>query len=116
MKNGEGSLSLNNGNSYWGNFKNNRFDGKGYFEESGGNYYMGFFKDDLFDGEGKYVTLDGKTYEGIFKEGQFPEKYAKANGGTRRIERFLLVFLLLTNCFLLWRHLKYIKRDKQIKL
>ena len=66
---GEGTW-LNNYNIYYGNFRNDMFNGKGMFMNAKGDYYFGDWENGVPNGEGIIVFNGIKTYEGQFKDGQ----------------------------------------------
>ena len=54
------------GTFYKGEFKEDKFEGKGVIYHNDGESYSGDWKDDLADGYGTYTYLDGTVYEGMF--------------------------------------------------
>jgi antitoxin component YwqK of YwqJK toxin-antitoxin module len=69
IKNGYGKLWTKEFN-YYGNFKNNKFDGEGLLEYNKDclfKNYNGEFKDGKKDGYGKEVYINGEYYLGYFK-------------------------------------------------
>ena len=69
MKKGYGKL-WNNEYSYYGNFNNDKFDGKGLLEYNNDKLfkkYDGEFKNGNKDGFGKEIYLNGEYYLGYFK-------------------------------------------------
>ena len=63
---------MDNGDRYYGNWKNGKTHGKGTKLWSEGREYVGMFKNDKLHGEGSLYYPDGKKYEG-----EFPKKYFK---------------------------------------
>lgn len=53
---------------YQGNFKNNLKSGEAIINFSGGNKYQGEWKNDKFHGKGKLITEQSK-YDGQFYKG-----------------------------------------------
>ena len=70
---GEGTW-LNNYNIYYGNFRDDLFNGKGVFLNTRGDYYFGDWENGTPNGQGFIVFNGMKAYEGEFKDGQ---KYGK---------------------------------------
>ena len=50
-----------------GDWKNDKFDGKGIFYFNDGERYEGDFKNNKFDGKGKFHYKNGNRYEGDWK-------------------------------------------------
>ena len=74
---GKGILTVwTSGNVYKGEFKNDKFDGKGKYTYKKGSFYQGKFKDDVkyFDGKGKLTYNNRDVYEGEFKNDKFDGK------------------------------------------
>ena len=91
VKGGKGTMHLDNGDWYEGDFKNDKPNGVGTYHFNDGSKYVGEIKDGLFegkgtlnlanlkyegdfkgnkpDGKGKFNFSDGSTYEGEVKEG-----------------------------------------------
>ncbi len=67
---GWGTLKKANGHSYSGQFKEGDFDGKGTFTYANGNIYTGEFKDGHIHGRGMFIYVDGRVYEGVFEKGK----------------------------------------------
>jgi hypothetical protein len=69
---GEGKLTFKNGTVFEGQFKMGHFE-KGLFKGKvqGGAYYEGGFVGTHPEGQGRLTTPDGKIYEGLFVDGQF---------------------------------------------
>ena len=66
---GEGTW-LNNYNIYYGNFRDDAFNGQGVFMNTRGDYYFGDWENGVPNGHGFIVFNGMKAYEGEFKEGQ----------------------------------------------
>jgi len=66
---GEG-IWLNNYNIYYGNFRDDTFNGKGVFMNNRGDFYFGDWQNGLPNGHGFIVFNGMKAYEGEFKDGQ----------------------------------------------
>jgi len=62
-----GTMSV--GETYEGECKNGKRDGKGKLTYLSGDVYEGYWKDDMFNGQGKFIDRYG-IYEGEFKNGQ----------------------------------------------
>jgi len=69
-RNGQGSLINANGDTYVGEFKDDKFNGKGTYNVANGNKYVGEFKDGKFNGQGTVTILNGNKYVGEFKDGK----------------------------------------------
>lgn len=82
---GEG-IWLKDNNIYYGNFKNDEFNGQGLFVTGNGEYYFGDWKNGQCDGEGELYVNDSLAYKGNFrnnkKEGYGEEYYP--DGGVYR--------------------------------
>ncbi len=70
-KNGYGTLILENGDRYIGQFKNGNFNGYGKLDCIIGERYVGEFKNGDFNGEGTLKVSDGSKYIGDFVNGDF---------------------------------------------
>ncbi len=68
-----GLYKFSNGANYYGEFKNNKFDGSGTLVWKDGAKYVGQFKLDFANGQGTMTWADGDKYVGEHKNG-------KANG------------------------------------
>ncbi len=71
VRNGFGSLLLNDGSKYVGSFVEDKMKGKGRLIYNDGDYYEGLFEDDKPSGQGilfKYADGEFK-YKGQFKDG-----------------------------------------------
>ena len=66
---GEG-LWLNNYNIYYGNFRDDVFNGQGVFMNTRGDYYFGSWENGVPNGQGFIVFNGMKAYEGEFRDGQ----------------------------------------------
>ena len=55
-----------NGTIYYGEWKNNKANGKGKYHHFGGMIYEGHWEDDLMDGRGEERWTDGAIFTGIF--------------------------------------------------
>ena len=66
---GEG-LWLNNYNIYYGNFRDDTFNGEGVFMNTRGDYYFGSWENGVPSGNGFIVFNGLKVYEGEFRDGQ----------------------------------------------
>ena len=71
IKEGNGKFIYNNGEFYVGQFKNNKFNGKGVlFYDKTKIKYEGDFFNDKYNGSGKLFYKNGEFYIGQFKEGK----------------------------------------------
>ena len=67
---GKGRLISINGDCYDGDFKSGQIEGHGMFiSKIGGYNYLGDFKNNKFHGKGKLIYDDNTTYEGNFSRG-----------------------------------------------
>jgi len=68
-------LTLSNGDKYFGEFKDGKYDGQGTFTWPSGGKYTGKFKDGKYNGQGTYTygkgEWEGQKYVGEFKNGKF---------------------------------------------
>ena len=64
-------IDANNGNKYFGEWKNNKLNGQGTETLASGQKYVGEYKDGLRNGKGTYTFANGNQYVGEFKEGKF---------------------------------------------
>ena len=63
-----GTINLNNGDKYIGEFKDAKRHGQGTYTFYNGNKYVGEFKDDKMRGQGTYTFYNGEIYVGEFKD------------------------------------------------
>jgi len=64
---GKGQLVTKDGDVYSGDFEGGLKHGKGIFQNSAGDLFEGNFRYDKFDGFGKYTRKeDGTIFEGLF--------------------------------------------------
>jgi len=68
---GNGKITLPNGNSYDGQFSRNRMQGEGTMIYSNGDKYIGSWFNNQMHGRGKYYFKTKERYEGDFKNGAF---------------------------------------------
>lgn len=93
-ENGEGTLILENGIKYVGQFKDGKYDGIGVcYWPNGGGRYEGEWKDNLPHGKGSRLLSTGKRQAGWFEEGIFqghskPGEDVQAKGAANRIDRY----------------------------
>lgn len=73
LPHGYGTLVLDNGDKYEGEFKFGKKNGKGTYTWADGTTYVGEWKNDMHNGYGIYTTSEG-TYTGNFKDNN-PDGY-----------------------------------------
>ena len=125
---------LENGDSYEGEFKNERKHGKGILTSINGRKYDGLWEDDVphgpgiatfpngktYTGEykhgkpygnGLWTYANGDTYSGVWENGQFVNKQNQSEGTNFRLVTFLinLVVIGFMASFLLWWMLSLFK-------
>ena len=84
--NGKGKLEfLTQGHEYDGDFKNNEIYGIGVFKWKNGDVYEGEMKNGKLDGYGKYTYKNGQIYEGTYVNG-IKEGLGKLISGDRIYE------------------------------
>ena len=66
-KHGKGTITLVNGDTYTGDFFEDKLTGYGTFSFASGDVYEGDLIDGKKEGRGKYTSSDGSEYEGEFK-------------------------------------------------
>jgi len=71
IKNGQGKVLFQNGNSYEGEFKNDEYHGQGILRFHNGDIYTGEFNRHLFHGHGILRFHNGDIYTGQFKNGNY---------------------------------------------
>jgi len=69
--NGKGKLTRNNGEFYEGEFKEDKMCGRGKYNWPSGQVYEGEWKDDNKNGRGKQTWPSGQVCEGEWKDGVF---------------------------------------------
>lgn len=62
-------LSYSDGSEYVGQVLEGRH-GRGVYNFNNGDTYLGFWKDDKFSGQGVYLYLNGDIYQGKFVDGR----------------------------------------------
>ncbi len=67
---GRGKMVFKNGDTYTGEFFRSKLHGKGTMKYSLGGQYTGEWKADLPHGKGKYLYANGESYEGLLTEGR----------------------------------------------
>ena len=66
------AYSLDNGEKYVGEFKDNKFNGQGTFTYFNGARYVGEWKDSSFNGQGTYIYANGLVdRQGLWEKGKF---------------------------------------------
>lgn len=68
--NGYGMFAFNNGDRYFGYFKNNKLDGYGSYYYSSGAKFIGEFTEGKLNGFGVYYWSNGEKYAGFWKDGR----------------------------------------------
>ena len=68
-KDGVGTCSWDNGDTYRGQWKCDEKHGTGMYQWPGGKIYDGEWKNDQAEGFGKMIYPDGAVYEGAWEEG-----------------------------------------------
>jgi hypothetical protein len=68
---GFGTYIHANGDTYIGDYKDDKRNGKGTLTYANGDKYVGDFKERLPNGQGMYKFARGDTYIGEFKDGKF---------------------------------------------
>ena len=71
---GKGKIINQDGEMYWGEWKDGEMHGKGTYTYPDGSKYVGEFKDGKEHGEGTYTLPDGLQYEGGWKDGKIHGK------------------------------------------
>merc|ERR1712139_380575 len=85
-----GSMSLNEGDVYVGEFKDDKMHGKGTYTWNRGYHkgdvYVGEYKDEKRNGYGKWTRADGSIYhDGMWKDGNRNGKGTyKCNSGSNK--------------------------------
>jgi hypothetical protein len=69
--NGQGTLTLPNGEEFVGEIKSNSPNGTGTMTYLDGRKYVGQFKGGATDGTGKMTYPDGKVEEGLWTQDKF---------------------------------------------
>ncbi|MCR9052341.1 caspase family protein [Phaeodactylibacter xiamenensis] len=93
-ENGEGTLILENGIKYVGQFQNGAYNGVGIcYWPNGGGRYEGEWKDNLPHGKGSRLLSTGKRQVGWFEKGIFqghskPGEGIQAKGSDYHIDRY----------------------------
>lgn len=71
MDNGVGFYRWDDGNLYFGEWKDGKRTGLGILVSGGGNYYLGHFQSDMINGEGMNLYPDGSKNVGTWMNGNF---------------------------------------------
>ena len=66
--NGRGTLLYANGEKYVGDFRDNLRTGRGTYTWPDGRRYTGEFRDDKPNGQGRYTLANGEEYTGTFRD------------------------------------------------
>jgi hypothetical protein len=67
IRNGRGKMRYFNGNTYIGEWIDDKFDGIGEYFWADGRKFVGTFKKDKIDGKGTGLWPDGRTYSGEYR-------------------------------------------------
>ena len=68
VRQGNGTLTCQDGVIYSGNWSNDKMNGQGSYTHPSGMKYEGEFVNGRFEGNGRYEWPDGFNYEGEFKD------------------------------------------------
>ncbi len=71
MDNGVGFYRWDDGNLYFGEWKDGKRNGLGIYVSGNGHYYLGDFNSDVINGEGLYLYPDGSKNIGTWMNGCF---------------------------------------------
>ena len=78
--NGQGTYEFSDGSKYVGEWKDNKMNGQGTYEDSDGSKYVGEWKDNKMNGQGTYEYSDGAVWTGLWVDGeQFEGHYEDEN-------------------------------------
>lgn len=68
----QGNYTLPSGESYVGEFREDKYNGNGTYAFPNGNRYVGEFRDGKFDGQGSFFSSDRRLVQnGIWRNNQF---------------------------------------------
>ena len=67
-RDGQGTLTLANGEKYVGTFKDHKRNGQGTYTYINGDKYVGEWKDEKINGQGTYTYANGEKYVGTCKD------------------------------------------------
>ncbi len=83
--NGEGTYTFADGDRYVGQFRDNKMSGRGTYTYANGDRYTGRFVNDVKDGPGTYHFKNGDRWEGSYLNGRKHGKavYVWSNGQTK---------------------------------
>ena len=70
VKHGRGAFRWRNGDTYYGNWRNDRISGHGMYTYANRDNYDGFFLSGEKNGEGSFVWANGDTYAGNWADDQ----------------------------------------------
>ena len=81
-----GTLNLNNGDKYVGEWRDNKRHGQGTYNYADGEKYVGEHKDNNRHGKGVYTYASGNKYTGEYKDGKMYGQgtFTYANGVEER--------------------------------
>jgi hypothetical protein len=72
--NGKGTYYYKDGSVYTGDWSENKKNGEGTLIFADGDKYTGRFRDDKFNGRGTYITADGKVTSGSWVNNELSSK------------------------------------------
>jgi len=67
-KHGHGTLSFDTGDTYTGQWRNDRMNGEGTYAFADGDKYVGQWRDGKMHGRGTYTYANGDRYTGLFAD------------------------------------------------
>ena len=77
---GQGTFTYANGDKYVGNYKDGERHGQGTFTFANGDKYVGNFKDEKFHGQGTYIWSSGKRETGFYMNDEYIPDICKNMG------------------------------------
>eukprot|EP00511_Aplanochytrium_stocchinoi_P007840 CAMPEP_0204848538 /NCGR_PEP_ID=MMETSP1347-20130617/4395_1 /ASSEMBLY_ACC=CAM_ASM_000690 /TAXON_ID=215587 /ORGANISM="Aplanochytrium stocchinoi, Strain GSBS06" /LENGTH=209 /DNA_ID=CAMNT_0051990177 /DNA_START=165 /DNA_END=791 /DNA_ORIENTATION=- len=93
-RDGQGTLTWNDGTQYQGEFKNNQLHGLGKMKFQNGNVYEGSFVKNNIHGHGTLITLNNETVRGFF---QFKRRFITTDGLSAPVGEYILRVEVTTN-------------------
>ena len=64
----EGGVNWADGNKYFGEWRDDNFNGQGIYTWSNGDKYVGEWRDNLLHGHGTFLWPNGNQYEGEWRD------------------------------------------------